>query len=164
MTMIGLAIDIIIIEPVHKLINLTTSLDSKIIDITKIGAIFCHLIITYNPIVFKEVRMLGNQKWRGAAPNFIMIPRMINMAKDVLDSDIMALLKIMIEPTLWIMKYIIAGFLLLSSFIRLGTNLIRFSSSASQISGHELMERTAKEPRITPVIITLTKIKFVACN
>ena len=62
MTIIGLAIDIIIIEPVHKLINLTTSLDSKIIDITKIGAIFCHLIITYNPIVFKEVRMLGNQK------------------------------------------------------------------------------------------------------
>ena len=155
----GLAIDIIMIEPVNKLIKLIISFVNKIIAIKKIGAIFCHLIIIYKPIKFKEVRMLGNQKWKGAAPNFIMMPNKVNKVKDVLCSDIMALLKIIIDPTLWTMKYIIAGFLLLSSFIRLGTNLIKLNSSPSQINGHELIEMTVKEPSNTPAIIYFNENK-----
>ena len=57
------------------------------------------------------------------------------------------------------MKYIIAGFLLLSSFIRLGTNLIRLNSSPSQINGHELIEMTVKEPSNTPAIIYFNENK-----
>ena len=102
-------------------------------------------------MVFNEVKTLGTQKCRGAAPNFIIIPNKINIPNDVLLSDIIALLKIIIEPTLWIIKYIIAGFLLLSSFITVGTNLIKFNSKPNQIKGQELIDKTAKDPNTTPI-------------
>ena len=51
-------------------------------------------------MVFNEVKTLGTQKCRGAAPNFIIIPNKINIPNDVLLSDIIALLKMMIDPTL----------------------------------------------------------------
>ena len=51
-------------------------------------------------MVFNEVKTLGTQKCSGAAPNFIIIPNKINIPNDVLLSDIIALLKMIIDPTL----------------------------------------------------------------
>ena len=152
------------IEPVNKLIYLTVSLVSITIDKTRMGAIFCQLMIKYKPKELSEERTLGSQKWTGAAPNFIIIPKIIKTISEALLSVIIALLRIIMDPTLWTIKYIIACFLLFSSFIILGTNLIKFSSRPSQIRGQELKEITAKEPRMTPTTITLTKIKSITCN
>ena len=88
------------IAPVHKFIYLIESLDNKIVDIIKMGANFCHLIIIYSPTEFNVVKTLGTQKCIGAAPNFIMIPKIIKEHNHVLLSDIIALLKIIIDPTL----------------------------------------------------------------
>ena len=57
-------------------------------------------------------------------------------------------------------KYIIAGFLLVSCFIIVGTKLIKFNSKPNQINGQELFDRALTVPRNMPIIITLTKIKF----
>lgn len=47
-------------------------LDVKAI-ITKKGATFCHVKIKIFCVQFKPTVTWGNQKWKGAAPNFIEI-------------------------------------------------------------------------------------------
>ena len=159
MTRRGEAIDSIMIDPVKRLINLIASLVKITIDKTKRGAIFCHLIIMYRPTELSVERILGSQKCIGAAPNFITMPRKINITIEVLWSAIMALLKITIDPTLCTIKYIMACFLLFSSFITLGTNLIKFNSKPNQMRGQELKETTANDPTITPNIIYFNENK-----
>ena len=147
------------IDPVKRLMSLIASLVKIIIDKTNRGAIFCHLIIMYRPTELSVERILGSQKCIGAAPNFIRMPRKINITIEVLWSAIMALLKMTIDPTLCTIKYIMACFLLFSSFITLGTNLIKFNSKPNQISGQELKEITANDPMITPNIMYFNENK-----
>ena len=156
-TIRGLDIDIIIIEPVNKLIYLIVSLVITTMDKTRRGAIFCQLMIRYKPKELREERTLGSQKWRGAAPSFIIIPKIIKTIRVLL--VIIALLRMVIDPTLCTIKYIIACFLLVSSFITLGTNLIKLNSRPSQIRGQELKEITAKAPRRIPSIICFNENK-----
>ena len=106
----------------------------------------------YRPTELSVERILGSQKCIGAAPNFITMPSKMNVIIEVLCSAIMALLKITIDPTLCTIKYIMACFLLFSSFITLETNLIKFNSKPSQMSGQALKEITANDPMITPNI------------
>ena len=159
MTRRGEAIDSIMSDPVKRLINLIASLVKITIDKIKRGAIFCHLIIMYRPTELSVERILGSQKCIGAAPNFITMPSKVNITIEVLMSAIMALLKITIDPTLCTIKYIMACFLLFSSFITLGTNLIKFNSKPNQIRGQELKEITANDPTIMPNIIYFNENK-----
>ena len=158
-TIRGLDIDIIIIEPDNKLIYLIVSLVSTTMDKTRRGAIFCQLMIRYKPKELREERTLGSQKWSGAAPSFIIIPKIIKTIREALLLVIIALLRMVIDPTLCTIKYIIACFLLVSSFITLGTNLIKLNSRPSQIRGQELKEITAKAPRRIPSIICFNENK-----
>ena len=113
----------------------------------------------YRPTELSVERILGSQKCIGAAPNFITMPSKMNVIIEVLCSAIMALLKITIDPTLCTIKYIMACFLLFSSFITLGTNLIKFNSKPNQMSGQELKEITANDPMITPNIMYFNENK-----
>jgi len=126
---------------------------------TQIGASFCQVMMMYRPGVFSCVNTLGSQKWKGAAPIFTKRPIKTNKHVVIFDSATIAPLKMIIDPTLWTMKYVIAGFLLFSSLINAGTKFIRLSSKPSQTKGQELMDMAARDPNNTPAVICFNENK-----
>ena len=157
--MIGLVMTVIIKEPTKRLRKLIKVFVIISIIATQRGASFCQVMMMYKPGVFSCVKTLGSQKWKGAAPSFIKRPIKMNNHRATFDSVTIDLLKITIEPTLWTIKYIIAGFFLFSSFINVGTKFIRLSSKPSQTKGQELIDIAAIDPRNTPAVIYFNENK-----
>ena len=158
-TMICLVMTVIIKDPINRLRNLIKAFVIINIVVNQRGASFCQVIIMNKPVVLSCLNTLGSQKWKGAAPSFIKRPIKINKHIVTFDSVTIDLLKIIIDPTLWTIKYIIAGFFLFSSFINVGTKFIRLSSKPSQTKGQELIDMAAIDPSNTPAAIYFNENK-----
>lgn len=133
------------------------------------GAIFCHVIkinlfIHVNPSI-----TLGNQKWKGAAPVFIIKADIIIIEDDIsllivslIILDFIAIIKIdsnnTEEANACVRKYFIAA----SVDIRLLLAVIRGINASKLISSpiHALNHEFEDTDKIVPVIITIINIIF----
>lgn len=110
------------------------------------GKIFCQVLRIKQFIQFNPFIVLGNQKWKGAAPNFInslifiikiiiilLIEVKLNhLVREIIKSDLNKKLALLID---WIKKYLIilSEEKLLFLLIIKGIKLIRFTSIPIQI-------------------------------
>lgn len=130
------------------------------------GAIFCHVIIIILFIQFNPLITLGNQKWKGAAPNFnikadtniiVIIPLfIISFMYSVIDTIID--INRTEEARAWVRKYFSAASVDIKLFLAVirGINASKLISNPIQALSHEVDDTD----KIVPLIIIVKNMIF----
>lgn len=136
-------------------------------DIVIIGAIFCHVISMRQLIHLVDDITSGSQKWNGAAPIFIIILDIIIIdGMFLLSHHIMYFIWIIkieinniVDAIDWIIKYLIAGSLIIEFLLSVNMGIIdsKLISSPIQIPNQEFEEMD----RIVPIINDDRKRSFI---
>ena len=118
------------------------------------GRTFCQVKKIKAFIFPRFMRRPGPQKCNGARLAFSSKPKQIHFHNTPLLSLIRPPARILREPILWTIKYIILTFLLILLSEISGRKDIRFTSSPTQRLGHVSTERAPRTLSTTPVHIS----------